>query len=80
VLARFGIELFNLHLFRMKTFVLGCRVKVTGTRGGNQSYLIAHLLAPENSAVPGLKLFAFGPQVGNDFLDALFIDNSQPFG
>jgi hypothetical protein len=80
VLAHPRIILFNLDLLRVKTFVFGRGVKVTGSCTGNQSDFIAHREAPEKSVVTGLKLFAFCSQVGNDFFNAQFIDDSQSFG
>jgi hypothetical protein len=44
VLARPGIILPGFHLFRMQSFVLGCRVKVTGSGTGDKSDFLSHLL------------------------------------
>jgi hypothetical protein len=68
VLANHRIEFFHFQLLRGRALVLGRRVKVPGSGGGNQFDLIAH----DNIL---LYLGALGAQLSENDIDASLVDD-----
>jgi hypothetical protein len=66
------IVFLRFHLFRMKLFVLHCRVVMAGSGAGYEFDFITHSLILRR-----LNALSISTHVGDDFVDADLIDDSH---
>jgi hypothetical protein len=76
MLASFGIEFHDLHFLGHGAFIFAGGIEMTGASTGFEFDFIAHDFS--FGVVVGLNGDALSAQIGQDNINALFVDSAKP--